>query len=246
VFRGRYLFSDEFNIPEKPDLQALFNCTTLCAAKQSLSFRPFTPNGSDGLGKVFMSRGILRICFLAGCFLPASFAATAQEVIHALIGTIGSINSAAKTIVVKTDDGVEANLKDMVNSHRKIAFDKSARADAAAAGDFSRSGEHVIVYYFGFGDLRTVVAMRSLGPGPFAKTVGTVVSFNKKEHSLTMTDQSGEAQLFEVAPDSVADTELGAVGGLDFRPAKGDPVQVTFAVVNGNRTALFIGTVPPE
>ena len=191
-----------------------------------------------------MSRGILRTCFLTGCFLLASFAATAQDVIHALIGTIGSIDSSAKTIAVKIDDGSEVNLKDMVNSHRKTLFDKSARIDAAAAGDFSRSGERVIVYYIGVGDLRAIVALRSLGPGPFTTSAGTVVSFNKKERSLSITDQSGKLQLFGITSDSVADTEIGAVGGLDFRPGKGDPVQVTSAVVNGNRTALFIGTVP--
>ena len=215
----------------------------MCSQIEPL-FQTFPPIGSDGLGKVFMSRGILRICLLAGCCLPASFAATAQEVIHALVGTVSSINSAAKTIVVKTDSGVEASLKDMVNSRGKIAFDKSARTDAAAAGDFSRSGELVIVYYFGFGDLRTVVAMRSLGPGPFTQSAGKVVSFDKKVRALTIADQSGGAQLFEVASDTVADTEMGAMGGLGFQPSKGDPVQVTSAVVNGNRTALFIGTVP--
>jgi hypothetical protein len=102
----------------------------------------------------------------------------------------------------------------------------------------------VIVYYFGFGDLRTVVAMRSLGPGPFTQSAGKVVSFDKKVRALTIADQSGGAQLFEVASDTVADTEMGAMGGLGFQPSKGDPVQVTSAVVNGNRTALFIGTVP--
>jgi hypothetical protein len=191
-----------------------------------------------------MSRGILRTCFLTGCFLLASFAATAQDVIHALIGTISSVDSSAKTIAVKIDDSSEINLKDMVNPRRKILFDKSIRTDAAAAGDFKKTGERVIVYYFGFGDLRSIVALRSLGPGPFTKSAGTVVSFNKKERSLSITDQSGKLQLFGITSDSVADTEIGAVGGSDFRPGKGDPVQVTSAVVNGNRTALFIGTVP--
>jgi len=191
-----------------------------------------------------MSRGILRTCFLTGCFLLASFAATAQEVIHALVGTVDSINSSAKTIAIKIDDGREVNFKDMANSHRKILFDKSIRTDAAAAGDFEKSGEHVIVYYLGFGELRSIVALRSLGPGPFTKSAGTVVSFNKKERSLSIADQSGKAEPFGIASDSVADTEMGAVGGLEFRPAKGDPVQVTSAMVNGNKTALFIATVP--
>jgi hypothetical protein len=164
-------------------------------------------------------------------------------VIHALVGTISSVDSTARTIVVKTDAGAEGHFKDMLHSHHKIAFDRNIRTDAAAADSFKSTGERVIVYYFGVGDLRTIVALRSLGQGPFTKSTGTVASFNKKERSLSITDQSGQAESFEIAPDTIVDTEMGAAGSSDFRPAKGDPVRVTAAVVNGTLTALFIDTL---
>jgi hypothetical protein len=176
--------------------------------------------------------------------LLASFAATAQEVVHALVVTIGSVDSAAKTISVKTDDGSEVIFKDMISSHRTIQFDKRIRTDPAAADELKKIGERAIVYYFGFGDLRTIVALRSLGPGPFTQSAGKVVSFNKKDHTLTIAGQSGAVELFDVASDTVVDTEMGAVGGLEFRPGKSDPVRVTAAVVNGNKTALFVSTLP--
>jgi len=193
-----------------------------------------------------MSRGILRVCIFAGFFLPASFAATAQEVVHALVGTITSINLTAKTIGVKTDDGAESQFKDMLHSHYKIAFDKSSRTDVAAADSFKKTGERVIVYYFGVGDLRTIVALRSLGPGPFTRSAGKVVGFNKKERSLTITTQPGQEESFEIAAGTVGDTEMGAVGGSDFRPATGDPARVTAAVVNGTETALFVSTLAAD
>jgi hypothetical protein len=178
--------------------------------------------------------------------LPASFAATAQEVVHALIGTITSINSAAKTIGVKSEDGTLSYFKDMLHSHYKIAFDKNSRTDAAAADSFKKTGERAIIYYFGVGDLRTIVALRSLGPGPYVKSVGTVVSFNKRERSLSMTTQTGQDESFEIAADTVVDGEMGAVGGSEFRPAKGDPVRVTAVVVNGSNTALFVSTLAAD
>jgi hypothetical protein len=193
-----------------------------------------------------MSRGIFKVCFFAGCFLLASFTATAQEVIHALVGTISSVDSTAKIIAVTFDDGSEGHFKNMLDSHHKIVFDKSARTDAAAAADFKKTGEHVIVYYFGFGDLRTVIALRSLGPGPFTSSTGTVVSFSRKERSLSITDQSGQAESFEVAPDAVVNTDMGVAAGLDFRPAKGDSVRVTAAEVNGTSTTVFINTLAAE
>jgi hypothetical protein len=176
--------------------------------------------------------------------LLASFTATAQDVVHALIGTIGSVDSAAKTIAVKTDDGSEVTFKDMISSRSKIAFDKKIRTDPAAAGELKKTGERAIVYYFGFGDLRTIVALRSLGPGPFAQSAGKIASFNKKDHILTIAGQSGAVELFDVTSDTVVDTEMGAVGGLDFRPGKSDPVRVISTVVNGNKTALFVSTLP--
>jgi hypothetical protein len=178
--------------------------------------------------------------------LLASFAATAQEVVHALVGTITSINSNAKTIGVRSDDGAEGQFKDMLHSHYKIPFDKNSRTDAAAADSFKNSGERAIVYYFGVGDLRTIVALRSLGPGPYVKSAGKVVSFNKKERSLTITTQSGQQESFEIPAGAVVDTEMGAVGESDFRPATGDPVRLTAVVVNGTNTALFVSTLAAD
>lgn len=49
-----------------------------------------------------MLKGFFRGCLIAGCFSLATFVANAQEVVHALTGTVIAINSAAKTIRVKT------------------------------------------------------------------------------------------------------------------------------------------------
>ncbi len=49
----------------------------------------------------------------------------------------------------------------------------------------------MIVYYYGVGTVRTVVALRSLGPGPLTKSRGTVVKFDKGDHPLSIKNQSG-------------------------------------------------------
>jgi len=187
-----------------------------------------------------MLRGFLRVSILVGCFSVASLAATAQEVVHALTGTVNSINLTAKTITVITDDGSYGIFKDMSTSHASIEFDKNIRTDSTAADEFKKSGERVIVYYYGFGTVRTVVALRSLGPGPFTKSRGTVVKFDKREHSLSIKDQSGAIESFKITRSTVADTGTGAVEGLKFEPGNGDQVQVISTVVSGGTTALFI------
>ncbi len=190
-----------------------------------------------------MPRGFLRITILAGCILLASLAATAQEVVNALVGTVRYIDTAAKTITITQDDGSDAEFKDLINSKATIEFDPAIRTDATAADEFKKSGERVIVYYFGAGEVRTVVALRSLGPGPFIIRSGTVVHFDKREHTLTIKNQSGTHQTFQIVSTTVAESGMGAVAGLNFQPDKGDQVQIYAVSEDGSMTALFIDTV---
>jgi hypothetical protein len=187
-----------------------------------------------------MSRRIRNTFVLVGCFSFACGLAIAQEVVHALSGTVNNVNLAAKTITVITDDGSGGTFKAMTDSKTPVEFDKTLRVDATAADAFKKKETRVIVYYFGGGDVRTVVALRDLGPGPFTKSSGTVVKFEKGEHSLSIKDQAGAVESFKVTRSTVADTGSGAVEGLKFEPGKGDQVQVISTGVNGNSTALFV------
>jgi hypothetical protein len=190
-----------------------------------------------------MLRWVLRTCFLVGCISLASLAATAQEVVHALAGTVTSIDAVAKTITINTDDGSEGTFKDMTSSNTQILFDKNIRTDATAADEFKKSGVRVIVYYFGIGKVRTVVALRSLGPGPFTISSGTVVKYDKAAHTLSIRDISGTIKTFNISSDMVVETSRGAAERTVFQPANGDPVRVTSTIVIGNATALFINTL---
>jgi hypothetical protein len=187
-----------------------------------------------------MRRWILKTFFLVGCVSLASVPASAQEVVHAVSGTVNNVNLAAKTITVITDDGCGGTFKAMTNSRTPVEFDKTLRVDTIAADAFEKKQTRVIVYYFGAGDLRTAVALRDLGPGPFTKSSGTVVKFERREHSVSIKDQSGTVESFKITRSTVADTGSGAVEGFKFEPGKGDQVQVISTVVNSNATALFV------
>ena len=187
-----------------------------------------------------MRRGCFKVYLLVGYFFLATLAATAQEVVHALIGTVSSIDPTAKTITVKTDDGSLGLFKDLINSKTRIEFDKNVRKDATAAEEFKKSGTHVIVYYFGLGRGRTAVAIRELGSGPFTKTVGTVDKFIGMEHSISIREDSGVVESFKITSDTIAETDTGAIEGLKLRPNKGDLVRVTATSENGSATAVLI------
>jgi hypothetical protein len=173
----------------------------------------------------------------------ASVAANAQEVVHALTGTVNNVNLTAKTIMIVTDDGSSGTFKDFTNPETKIDFDKRVRAGATEVDTFDTKGAYVIVFYFGEGNMRTAVAVRSLGSGPFMKSKGTVTRFDGRARLLSIQEESGKVESFRIAGDAVADTGLGIVDGSKFQPQKDDRVQVVATLVNGSATALFINAM---
>lgn len=187
-----------------------------------------------------MLKMLVRIPLLVGCLSLASLAATAQEIVHALTGTVSAIDADAKTITVATDDGSDGTFHYLTDSHASMKFDKAMRTDATAPGDFKQQGAQVIVYYFGTGGGRTVVAVKSLGAGPFTTTSGTVVKYDKKEHSLVVKDQSGATQSFNITASTIAETDAGVTEGLKFDPRRDEKVIVSSTGSGGSSTAVFI------
>jgi hypothetical protein len=176
------------------------------------------------------------------CFLFVSVAATAQEVIHALTGTVVSIDVSAKTITVYTDNHSERLFRDMTNPNTPIDFDKNVRAISTSVDSFNKKGTYAIIFYYGEGDTRTAVALRNLGAGPFSKDTGTIVKVKGKD-SISLVDGSGSIKSFEVTSETVAETGYGAVSRSKYQPHKGDKIRVTASVVDGSETALFINSL---
>jgi hypothetical protein len=185
-----------------------------------------------------MFRRLGTFWLLAGYCSLCTLAATAQEVVHALTGTVTSMNP-GKTIEVDTDDGPEVEFKDFTKSNIPLEFDKDLRAQATSADRFNTKGTQVIVYYFGEG-VRTAVALQGLASGPLKRTIGTVVKFDKHQRLLTVESTPGGVQSFHIDSKTVVETSVGAVGGRRFDPEKGDQVRVTAAPAQGTGTALFI------
>ncbi|MGC1422319.1 MAG: hypothetical protein WA354_10740 [Terracidiphilus sp.] len=185
-------------------------------------------------------RDSLKTLILVGCILPFAVSATAQEVVHALTGTVRSIDPASKTITIFTDNGSEGLFKDLTNPKLKVDFDKKLRTDTSNVDTFKGAGAYVIVFYFGDGDVRTALALRNLGSGPFTNDIGTVVRLDGREHLLSIKTKSGLVKSFKIAADTVAETDLGVVNGIKYQPEKDDQVRVVATTVNGAPTALFV------
>ena len=187
-----------------------------------------------------MLRGFLCACLVAGCVGAASVAAGAQEVVHALTGTVSSVDPVSKSVTIFTDNGSQSLFKNVTGSKARYVLDKKIRVDASATDTLSKTGAYVIVFFFGDDNTRTAVAVRSLGSGPFTSAVGTVVEFEGREHSISVKDSSGAVQTFKITSDTVGESGIGATEGFKFQVQKGDEVRVVATTVNGGATALFI------
>jgi hypothetical protein len=187
-----------------------------------------------------MVRRLLFAFAFAVCLGLSWLGAAGQQVVHALTGTVSSIDPADKTITVFLDSGSEGVFKDSTNTKVPSSLDKRFLADSTAEDAFKKKGSYVIVFYFGGRDTRTAVALRGLGTGPFTAVDGTVAKFESHDHAISVEDKSGAVQTFKISGDTVAEGNMGAVGGLKFQPQKGDHMRIVAATENGNATALFV------
>ena len=164
-----------------------------------------------------------------------SVAASGQMAVHAMTGMVKSVKP---TTISVTDSSSENSFKvEAPNGAVKLASDLLAESTTPAK--FDKTGDFVLVYFYGWGTDRTAVAVKDLGAGPFMKTQGTVTSFDKHSRKLTLKDDSGKELEMVLGNDLVVDTESGVDTGKKFAPHKGDQVRVTY-LTGATPTVVFL------
>lgn len=186
-----------------------------------------------------MLRALLKFSALSALIGFFSLSLPAQQVVHALTGTVSTINKAAETVAILQDVGGDSIFQNPVNPKTRVNLDKKIGPGTIAADAFKENGAYVIVFYYGGSDNKTVVAFKNLGSGPFASTVGTIKKY-EKARALTIQDETGAVQTFKIVPDTIAESYAGAVDGSRFQVSGGDKVRIVSAVVDGSPAALFI------
>jgi len=189
-----------------------------------------------------MLKRAVTICLVVAGMAAGSVAAKAQWVIHALGGTVQSVGAAGKTMTVRTDDGSPGDFRFPQKSNLNVSFDKDVRAETTDADKENGIGHQVILFFFGVDEVRTAVAVQDLGTGPFVKLAGTVVSFNKHDHTLTMQTPAGGQQTFVVTDKTVLDTADGVLPGRRFHASKGDHLRLLAETKDGQLQAMLIRT----
>lgn len=187
-----------------------------------------------------MRNAMLAVCAVAAGLVFVG-SASAQEIVHALSGTVTKVDPQAKTIQVTTNDGSEGTFSyPSQKGATEVSFDRDVKGRTTPVASFDKTNEQVVVYYYGNDSVRTAVAVQDLGPGPFDTVEGTVTKFNRKQREISVKDGSGKEWSFTIDPKAMADSTMGAVPGDRFSPSKGDNVRVIATKASGGETALFI------
>jgi hypothetical protein len=186
-----------------------------------------------------MLKTALRGVVFSGCLGLFVSAAPAQQVVHALTGTVSSIDELSKTLTVFQDNGSQGEFKDMTGKGH-FNLDKKIALETTPADDFKKKGAYVIVFYYGDSEERTAIALKNLGAGPFTSSEGSLVKLDIKGHSISLKDSSGAVESFKLTDQTVAESYMGVVDGSKFQAQKGAQVRVVASTESGTPTALFM------
>lgn len=181
-----------------------------------------------------------RFTLMAIAMLVCCASAGAQMVVHAVSGMVKAINSQSQTMDVTVDNGDTSHFKLPSNAKVTLDFDKALLSDAVEARNFQHVGNYAVVYYYGYGNDLTVVAVKDLGAGPFQKVEGTVVSFDKHSRAVTVKDDAGKLETIVLGDHLVVDRGVSVASGRGYDPHKGDYVVVTYEQMGSTDSAVFI------
>jgi hypothetical protein len=166
--------------------------------------------------------------------------AGAQMVVHAMSGMVKAVNPDSKTMDITIDNGDTSHFKLPTKAKVTLDFDKALQSDSVDASNFQHVGDYVVVYYYGYDDDRTAVAVKDLGAGPFQKIEGTVMSFDKHDRAMTVKDDGGKSVVFALNDHLVVDSGMSVASGRGYDPHKGYHVVVTYTQAGDKNSAVFI------
>lgn len=175
--------------------------------------------------KKLISQGII-----AALLAPLSFAVEAVKAVH---GTISRIDSAAKTVVVKTADGTEHTL-------HFIGKTTVHGTEAGAKDTFHglKEGSEVVAHYTVKGSEMTAVEVDKVGKDGMKAVDGTVTEMDRGGKKIAVKTADGTVETFKLTDHAAEDTSKDVAKGA----AKSAKVTVYYTEDAGKKIAHFFET----
>jgi hypothetical protein len=170
---------------------------------------------------------------LLAIFLFVSGVCAAQDVVHAVHGSVSKIDSASKTVAVKTADGTVDTVKFV---DKTTVHGADATADAAKDSfQGLKEGSEVVVHYTVKGTEKTAVEIDKVGKDGMKATEGTVTELDRGAKVVAVKTADGTVQTFKMSDHAVADAGKGIGKGTE----KSAKVTVYYTEESGKKIAHF-------
>lgn len=167
----------------------------------------------------------------------ASAVCAADDVVSAVHGTVEKVDSASRTIVVKSADGTE---------HSFHYLDRTAVHGADVTADAGKDSWHgvtkgteVVTHYTKRGTEDTAVEVDKVGKGGLDVTEGTVKEMDRGGKKLVVVTGDGTEKTFVLSDHAVKDSGKDIAKGT----AKGTKVVVYSSEDAGKKIAHFFERV---
>jgi hypothetical protein len=179
--------------------------------------------------KTFALVGAVALC--------TPFTLAAQDVSHAVDGTVKKVDSGTRTLVVETKDGTEHTFHYAGDVTVDGAKDTEKGTVDAAHG--VTEGSKVAVHYTVAGGKDTAHEIDKIGDGGLKAAEGTVAHIDKGAKTLAVKTEDGSEQTFHLTDRAAKDTGKDVVAGVD----KSAKVTVYYTERGGVKTAHFVKAV---
>lgn len=168
-----------------------------------------------------------KLARLAACLMLVTAVCAAQDPFSFIHGTVKKVDSATKTVVVKTADGTEHTIKftgDTTVKGTKDGFDGI------------KEGTEVVARTTGKGADETAVDVGKVSKDGLKATKGTITKFDKDTKTVVVKTADGTEKTFELSDKAVEDAGKATGKGV----AKGAKVTVYYTEEGGKKTAHYL------
>jgi hypothetical protein len=177
----------------------------------------------------------------AALFAGLAAACAAQDVVTAVKGTVTKLDSAGKTVTVKTEDGAEhtVHMVDRTSVHGAESVAKAAGKDTKETYYGLRKGSKVVLHYSKRGSDETAEEIDYIGKNGLKATEGTVAKVDRDGKTITVKTAKGAEETYRIADKATVD----AAKDIGQAAEKTGKVTVYYSEEGGRKVAHFFEKV---
>jgi hypothetical protein len=169
--------------------------------------------------------------------LATSLSLAAQDVVHAVDGTVKKVDAGTKTLVVDAKDGTEHTFH--YASDVTVDGAKDTKKGTVDAAHGVEEGSKVAVHYTVVGGKETAHEIDKIGDDGLKTTDGTVSHIDRGAKTIAVKTADGSEETFHMTDRAAKDTGKDIAEGAD----KSAKVTVYYTEKAGVKTAHFVKSI---